>query len=114
MPEDPFTEYGVRTSMLVGMVHGIGAETPTQVLLFTSAAGLAGTLGGVALVSAFVIGLLLGNTVLAIGATFGLTAGKKMSWFYVGAAATTALVSVYVGVAYLANRTDILPAFLGG
>lgn len=45
VPPDPFTEYGVKTSFIVGMVHGVGAETPSQLLLFTAAAEVAGALG---------------------------------------------------------------------
>lgn len=114
MPSDPFTEYSAKTSFFVGMIHGIGAETPTQVLLFTTAAGVAGTLGGLALVAAFVLGLFIGNSVLAIVTTAGFAAGKKLPIVYMGLAAITALLSIYVGVAYLLERGDILPSFLGG
>lgn len=114
MPSDPFTEYGKRTSFFVGMIHGVGAETPTQVLLFTTAAGLGGSTGGILLVGAFVIGLLLGNSVLAVATTFGFSAGKKLPVVYMGLAAVTALVSMYVGSAYLFQRAESLPAFLGG
>lgn len=114
VPLDPFTEYGVKTSLLVGLVHGVGAETPTQVLLFSSAAGVAGTLGGVTLVVAFGLGLLVGNTILAIGTTLGFAAGKKMPLLYMALGALTALMSILVGVAYLLGRPDLLPPFLGG
>jgi hypothetical protein len=33
MPEDPFVNYGRGTALFVGMIHGVGAETPSQVLL---------------------------------------------------------------------------------
>ena len=111
---DPFTEYGVKTSFVVGMVHGVGAETPSQLLLFTAAAGVAGTLGSVALVGAFVVGLLLGNSILALVTTAGFTAGRGMPLLYMGLAGTTAFVSIYVGGAYLFERADMLPSFLGG
>jgi hypothetical protein len=114
MPSDPFTEYGLKTSFLIGMIHGVGAETPTQVLLFTTAAGVAGTLAGVALLAAFVSGLLVGNSVLAVVTTAGFEAGKKLPVLYMGMAAITALVSAYVGTAYLLDRPDLLPSLLGG
>lgn len=114
VPSDPFTEYGTTTSFLLGMVHGVGAETPTQVLLFSSAAGLAGSLAGVALLVAFVVGLFLGNSILAVGATFGFSAGKRLPLAYLGLAGVTALISVYVGVAYVLERPEMLPPLLGG
>src|SRR5437773_5497461 len=49
--------YGRGTSFGVGMIHGIGAETPTQVAIVFGAAS-ASTTAGVAVLIAFVIGLL--------------------------------------------------------
>lgn len=113
MPLDPFTDYGTKTSFLIGMVHGVGAETPTQVLLFTSAAGLAGSLAGAFLVVAFVTGLFLGNCVLALIATGGVVARERMPALHLALAGATALASVYVGIAYLFDRPAILPSLLG-
>lgn len=101
MPSDPFTEYTPRTSFVVGMIHGVGAETPTQMLLLATAAGLAGALGGVALVAVFVTGLLLGNTLLAIVAAAGMSAGRKLPALYMGLALATATISIAVGSMYL-------------
>lgn len=105
MPSDPFTEYSSKTSFVIGMIHGIGAETPTQILLFTTAAGLAGAMGGVTLVALFVVGLLLGNTVLAICSVMGLSAGRRVPFLYLGLATTTAVISIAVGGAYLIGGT---------
>ncbi len=105
MPSDPFTEYSMKTSFLIGMIHGVGAETPTQILLFTTAAGLAGALGGVTLVGMFVAGLLLGNTVLAIVSTAGVSAGTKVARLHMGVATTAAVISIYVGWSYLFATT---------
>jgi len=91
----------MKTSFLIGMVHGVGAETPTQILLFTTAAGLAGALGGVTLVVLFVTGLFLGNTVLALAAAAGVSAGRKVPLLYLGFASMTAAVSILVGWTYL-------------
>src|SRR5207302_9132742 len=37
LPTDPFLEYSRATAFGVGMIHGVGAETPTQVLIFVAA-----------------------------------------------------------------------------
>ena len=37
--------YGTSSTFLVGVIHGLGAETPTQILLFLMAANLGGTGG---------------------------------------------------------------------
>ena len=38
--------YGTSSTFLVGVIHGLGAETPTQILLFLMAANLGGTACG--------------------------------------------------------------------
>lgn len=114
VPADPFTEYGTLTTFVVGMIHGIGAETPSQILLFTTAAGVAGHIGGVALLAAFVGGLFVGNTVLAIASTLGFAGGRRMPVAYVTLAGITAGLSMWVGTAYALGAPSLLPAFLGG
>lgn len=113
-PADPFTEYGIATCFGIGMIHGVGAETPSQVVLFTTAAGVTGAIGGVAVLAAFVIGLLLGNTILVVASSSGFSQGQRLPGIYVVLAAATAVVSTAVGLLYVLNRPDLLPAFLGG
>ena len=113
-PADPFTEYGTRTTFLVGMVHGVGAETPSQIILMTTAAGIAGIGGGLVVLAAFVAGLFAGNTVLALCATFGLARSPRMSATYLVLALATSVLSIGVGSAYLLGRAELLPVFLGG
>lgn len=113
-PVDPFTEYGLLTTFAVGMIHGIGAETPSQILLFTTAAGLAGSFGGVALLVAFVAGLFLGNTTLALASTLGFSGGRRVPAVYIAVAGVTAGLSMWVGISYALGAPSILPAFLGG
>ena len=45
-PDDPFMTYGKATSFGIGMIHGVGAETPTQVVIFLTAAGAGGKAAG--------------------------------------------------------------------
>lgn len=113
-PADPFTEYSGTTSFLVGMVHGVGAETPTQLVLFTAAAGVGGMWPGLALVAAFVTALLLGNLMLTAIVTSGMAAGRRMPVVYMGLGAVAAVLSLWVGGAYLLGRPDLLPRLLGG
>ena len=113
-PADPFTEYGIGTCLGIGMIHGVGAETPSQVVLFTTAAGVTGALGGVAVLAAFVIGLFLGNTILVVASSAGFSQGQRLPAIYLVLAAATAVVSIGVGLLYVMNRPDLLPAILGG
>ena len=57
--------FGPRSAFGVGVIHGIGAETGTQVLLIASIGGAdASGLGG-AMMMAFVAGLRISNTAIA-------------------------------------------------
>lgn len=113
-PSDPFTDYSGTTSLLIGMFHGIGAETPTQILLFTTAAGVAGAWGGIAVVVTFVAGLFVGNLLLTALTISGFAAGRKMPLLYMGLAAATAAISLCVGSVYLLGRADLVASLFGG
>jgi high-affinity nickel-transport protein len=111
---DPFDAYGRRASFGIGMVHGIGAETPTQLLLLTTAAGVGGSTAGLTLLASFVGGLFVGNSLLAIAMTMGFTRGKRSPLVYSVLAGLTAALSLYIGTLYALGRVDLLPGFLGG
>ena len=66
-----------RTAFGVGVLHGIGAETPTQMLLFLAAARAGGAVAGVTLLLCFVVGLVAANTIVALTATIGLLARRR-------------------------------------
>ena len=111
---EPFTDYTPATSVGIGMLHGIGAETPTQVLVFLAAAQAGGAAAGIVVLVAFLVGLALSNSVITIGAAFGFLAGRQRSWVYTSLAGATAVVSLFVGVLLVAGQDTILPAFFAG
>ncbi|HDH03527.1 MAG TPA: hypothetical protein ENH15_04705, partial [Actinobacteria bacterium] len=78
----PFANYGVRTSFGVGMLHGIGAETPTQVLIFLAAADAGGRTVGLATLVVFVAGIVSMNSLIALGSTFGFMNATRSSRMY--------------------------------
>jgi len=72
--------YGTRSTFLVGVIHGLGAETPTQILLFLMAANLGGTAAGLLGLLMFIVGLLVMNTLMC-GVAAGLfSADKVLAW----------------------------------
>ena len=112
-PDDPFLTYGIGTAAAVGMIHGVGAETPTQVLLLVSAAGVGGTATGLLLLGVFVTGLLVSNTAVAVGSTIGFERGRRAPTIYVTLAVVTAVASAVMGALYVAGKADLLPSFFG-
>ena len=72
--------YGTRSTFLVGVIHGLGAETPTQILLFLMAANLGGTGAGLLGLLMFIVGLLLMNTLMCGLATGLFSTDKVLAW----------------------------------
>jgi high-affinity nickel-transport protein len=106
--------YGKPTAFGVGMIHGVGAETPTQVLLFLAAAGAGGTAEGLLLLCCFLIGLLTSNSLVAAAGTFGFL-GASRNWpIYLGVSLVTAVFSLLVGLVFVTGHATVLPAFFGG
>ena len=114
VPDDPFTTYGRPTAFAVGMLHGVGAETPTQVLIFVTAAGVGGKGAGVALLVAFLVGLLSSNTLIALAATYGFLGATKNWPFYAAVSVVTAVGSLVVGTLFLFGSAELLPAIFSG
>ncbi len=106
--------FGIKSSYIVGSIHGIGAETPTQILLFIAASGVGGSIKGVMLLIVFVLGLLVSNSLIVILSLFGYIKAKKNSTFYLIFGFLTAIVSLFLGILFLFGKSSYLPALLGG
>ena len=114
MPDAPPGGYGRNTAFGVGMLHGVGAETPTQVLIFLAAAGAGGTGTGVITLVAFLAGLLTSNSLIAATASFGFLRASRSFAVYASVAVVTGTFSLVLGVLLLLGRDSALPALLGG
>jgi hypothetical protein len=112
--DDPFMNYQRRTAFVVGMVHGIGGETPTQVLIFLTVAGIGGKLAGVLVLVAFLVGLLSSNSLITLGSAFGYLRASRNWGIYVTVALLTAAFSLVIGTLFLFGKDTILPAIFGG
>lgn len=111
---EPFTDYTPATSIGIGMLHGIGAETPTQVLVFLAAANAGGSLAGLAVLVSFLVGLVLANSAITVGAAYGFFTTNRRSWVYTGLAGATAVVSLLVGTLLVLGQDAFLPVFFAG
>ena len=97
MPADPFRRYSGRSAVGVGLLHGVGAETPTQVLVFAAAANASGQPTSIALLVCFVVGLIVSNTLVAAASTFGLRRFLAHRFVSLGLTVLTATFSLVVG-----------------
>lgn len=104
--------YGASSTFVVGVVHGLGAETFTQVSLFLAAASLGGAAGLLGL-AAFILGLLVMNTLMCASAAglFSVTIASPNALR--GLTLLTSAYSIVVGSIFLFGAADKLPSLTG-
>lgn len=102
-------QYGPRTAYGVGLIHGIGAETGTQVLVIATAVGAGTKAMGIAALMAFVVGLLISNSFVTIATTAGFVTSRRRQEVYIAAGLLAAVFSLVVGVVFLFHATGWLP-----
>lgn len=105
--------YTKKAAFFIGVIHGLGAETPSQLLIFLLAANLGGVARGFLGLAMFLTGLLLMNTLMTASAVgiFTMSATRERLMRIV--TALTATYSLVVGVIFLFGSAAILPP-LGG
>ena len=106
--------YGRASAFVVGMIHGVGAETPTQLVIFLAAAGAGGQAVGEVVLAAFIVGLLTSNTLITLGSAVGFLKASENWKVYVSVAIVTASFSLIIGSLFLLGKGSILPAIFGG
>ncbi len=86
------------TAAGIGVVHGIGFESPTQIAVFVASTSVGGTLAGVGLLVTWIIGLVVANSALAGLAAVGLLHAERNFGLYASVAVCVGVASVMVGV----------------
>lgn len=113
-PDDLAADYGPRAAFVVGMLHGVGAETPTQVVTFLAAAEAGGTGAGLTVLVTFLVGLFISNTAITLGATYGFKEAMQRPRVQMSLGAVTAVMSLVIGVLFVLGIDAVLPAFFAG
>jgi high-affinity nickel-transport protein len=103
------SSYGARTSFGVGMIHGIGAETGSQVLLIAAVGGASSAGLGVPMLLAFVVGLLISNFVIVLISSIGFVSSQARERIYVAFGAVAGVFSLAVGAIFLFGLEAGLP-----
>jgi high-affinity nickel permease len=103
------SSYGTRTALGVGMIHGIGAETGTQVLLIAAVGGAASAGLGVPMLLAFVLGLLISNITIVVVSSVGFVASQTREMIYVAVGAVAGVFSLVIGTVFLLGLDAVLP-----
>jgi high-affinity nickel-transport protein len=103
------SSYGARTAFGVGMIHGIGAETGSQVLLIAAVGGASSAGLGVPMLFAFVVGLLLSNLAIVLVSSVGFVSSQARERVYVAFGAVAGVFSLFVGAIFLFGLDASLP-----
>jgi hypothetical protein len=107
-PSAHATQYGPRTAFGVGLIHGIGAETGSQALLLAGIAGATG-MTGIVILFAFVVGLLVANTLVAVVSATGFIGAQRMRVVYVIVGAFAGVASLVIGMLFILGLGTALP-----
>lgn len=114
VPAGPLDNLSARSAFAVGILHGTGAETPTQVVLFASAATSGSKAAAALLLISFVSGMVVAD--LGIAATWlaGLLSASAAPRAQIVLGALTGVSSLAVGSLFLIGRSAMIPALFGG
>ena len=95
--------YGNASAYTIGMIHGVGAETPSQMYMFALALTAGMRSGDVAaiVIVAFALGLVITNTVMGVLGAYGYVSAGKSLYRYL--AVFTAVFSIILGLFFIAG-----------
>jgi high-affinity nickel permease len=102
--------YNGKSVFLIGVLHGVGAETPSQLALFFLTANLGGTSRGTLGLAAFALGLVAMNALMTASIGGAFNAGGHHPRFYQVIAWTGAVYSCGIGLIFLFGISDRLPS----
>ena len=103
---------GNGTAAGIGLLHGIGFESPTQIAVFVASTSVVGAWAGFGLLAAWVAGLIIANSALAVLAAYGLLGAERNFVIYATVAVLVGLISLAMGVLLLAGVDGVLPALV--
>lgn len=103
-------DYGTKTTFIIGAIHGLGAETPSQLMVFLLAANLGGLSLGFLGLAMFIAGLLIMNGLMTAFTTgiFGL--GRNRIFVTRALAGLGAIYSIAVGFIFVIGSSARLPS----
>jgi high-affinity nickel-transport protein len=104
------SSYGARTAFGVGMIHGVGAETGTQVLLIAAIGGASSQGLGIPMMIAFIAGLLISNSIVVLITATGFIASRFRERLYVAIGVVAGAFSLVIGTIFLFGLDAQLPS----
>jgi len=111
LPSNADARYGNGTAAGIGMLHGVGIESPTQIAIFVASTAAVGAGFGLVLLAVWVAGLIVANAAIATLAGAGLLQAERSFPIYATLAVVVSIMSIALGVLYVLGL-DILPGIL--
>lgn len=108
-PYTPPNSFDTRSVFVVGIIHGLGAETPSQLMIFLLAANLGGAALGMVGLGMFLAGLLTMNALMTASAAGAFGISRERPRLLRTVSALTGAYSLAMGIIFLAGRSSILP-----
>jgi len=90
--------YGPKSSLGLGVLHGVGAETPTQLSVLLIAANMGGLGNGVLALLMFAAGMFASNMALTTAATGTFEISRRNPWIFRWLGGLTSIYSLWIGV----------------
>lgn len=100
LPDGPSARYGNGTAAGIGMLHGVGIESPTQIALFVASTTVAGASVGLLLLAVWILGLIIANSAIALLAGFGLLHAERNFGIYATLAVVVGVMSIAMGTMF--------------
>lgn len=107
--EHRLMQYGPATAFTVGVIHGIGAETGSQVLLIAAVGGATDTATGIVLMLSFIVGLVATNTLIAVATATGFVSAENRRGIYIAIGVLAGVFSLVVGTLFVLDLGTVLP-----
>ncbi|MEM8708799.1 MAG: hypothetical protein AAGE98_20215, partial [Actinomycetota bacterium] len=85
----------------IGVLHGVGIESPTQIAIFVATTAAVGTGAGTGLLAAWVLGLIVANAGLALVAGWALLDEQRAGRVHKALAVVVAVSSIALGALYV-------------
>jgi len=95
--------YGPKSSLSLGVLHGIGAETPTQLSMLVITTSLGGLWNGILGLTVFAVAMFVSNIALTAAATSVFSISKLKPALFRWLGAITAGYSLWIGIALVAG-----------
>lgn len=107
--ERTISQYNAPAAFGIGVIHGFGAETGTQVLLIAAVGGSSTHLLGALILLSFISGLVISNTFVAILACAGFIGSARFKPLLIASSVLTGVFSLIIGTLFASGYGSILP-----